>query len=189
MTGKRIGYVRVSTTDQNPDRQLVDVQLDKKFIDYASAINLNRDALQEMLRFVREDDTVFVHSMDRLARTVKDLKEVVITLTQKNVKVKFLKENIEFGNENSSLSMLMLHLLGAFAEFEHAFILERQMQGISIAKGKGRYKGRSQKLNSDKIEILRKEMLTRKSKSQIAKELGVSRQTLYKYIDNLAVQI
>jgi len=189
MTGKRIGYIRVSTTDQNPDRQLVDVPLDKKFIDYASASNLNRDSLQEMLRFVREDDIVFVHSMDRLARTVKDLKEVVIDLTQKNVKVKFLKENIEFGNENSALSMLMLHMLGAFAEFEYAFIRERQTEGISIAKGKGRYKGRSQKLTKEKIEILKSEMLTRKSKTQIAKDLGVSRQTLYKYIENLGVLI
>jgi DNA invertase Pin-like site-specific DNA recombinase len=140
MTGKRIGYIRVSTVDQNPDRQLADVQLDRKFTDYSSAVNLNRDALQEMLRFVREDDIVFVHSMDRLARTVKDLKEVVIFLNKKNVNVKFIKENLDFGHENSSLSMLMLHILGAFAEFEHAFIRERQMEGIAQAKLKGRYK-------------------------------------------------
>jgi DNA invertase Pin-like site-specific DNA recombinase len=175
--------------DQHPDRQLTDIQLDRKFIEYASAVNLNREALQEMLRFAREDDIVFVHSMDRLARTVKDLKEVVTLLTKKNVIVKFVKEGLEFGRDNSAMSMLTLHLMGAFAEFEHAFIRERQMEGIKIAKTNGKYRGGHPKLNAAHIEKLRKELLTRKSKNQIAKDMGVSRQTLYKYIDRLGVQI
>jgi DNA invertase Pin-like site-specific DNA recombinase len=189
MTGKRIGYIRVSTVDQHPDRQLVDVQLDKKFIEFASASTINRPQLQTMMDFVREDDIVFVHSMDRLSRTVKDLKDVVTFLIEKNVKIKFVKEGLEFGRENSSISMLMLHLLGAFAEFEHAFIRERQLEGVSIAKSKGRYKGGHKKLNESKIEVLRKELLTRKSKTQIAKELGICRQSLYGYIERLGVQI
>jgi DNA invertase Pin-like site-specific DNA recombinase len=190
MTGKRIGYIRVSTIDQNPDRQLDQLQLDKKFIEYASAKStIGRPQLQQMLEFVREDDVIFVHSMDRLARNVYDLKKLVTTITEKKVKVCFVKENLEFTNENSSFSNLMLHILGSFAEFEYAFIRERQQEGIVIAKKLGRFKGRSEKLNEGDIEILKKELLTRKSKTKIAEELGISRTCLYKYLEKLNIKV
>lgn len=185
MTGKRIGYIRVSTVDQNPDRQLENISLEKKFVDYASAKSTNRPQLKAMLDFVREDDIVIVHSMDRLARNLKDLKEIVDHLVSKNVQVQFVKENMIFSGENSALATLMLHMMGAFAEFEYAFIRERQREGIEIAKRKGKFRGSTKKLNSEKVEILKKELLTRKSKSQIALDLGVSRFTLYRYIHKL----
>lgn len=185
MVGKTIGYIRVSTTDQNPDRQLENVKLDKKFIDYASAKSTNRPQLKMMLDFVREDDIVMVHSMDRFARNVKDLKELVETLVNKKVQVHFLKENLQFTGESSAASNLVLHMMGAFAEFEYAFIKERQREGIEIAKRKGRFRGKVMKLDDEKIEILKKELQTRKSKTKIAKELGISRFTLYRYIQRI----
>jgi len=182
MTGKRIGYIRVSTTDQNPDRQLESIPLDKKFIDYASAKSTNRPQLTAMLEFVREDDIVIVHSMDRLARNVKDLKSLVDDLLQKKIQIHFMKENLQFQGQNSALANLMLHMMGAFAEFEYAFIRERQREGIEIAKKKGKFKGMTKKLDSEKVEILKKDLLTRKSKTQIALDLGISRFTLYRYM-------
>lgn len=185
MSGKRIGYIRVSTAEQNPDRQLESVQVDKKFIDYSSAKSTNRPELKAMLDFVREDDIVIVHSMDRLARNVKDLKFLVDDLLQRKIEIHFMKENLQFKGENSALANLMLHMMGAFAEFEYAFIKERQREGIEIAKKKGKFKGTAKKLNAEKIEILKKELLTRKRRSHIASDLGISRFTLYRYIDKL----
>ncbi len=185
MTGKRIGYVRVSTNEQNPDRQLENIPLDKKFIDYASAKSTNRPQLKAMLDFVREDDIVIIHSMDRLARNLTDLKNIVDHLISKKIQVHFIKENLQFNGESSPISNLMLHLMGAFAEFEYAFIMERQREGIAIARTRGRFGGSKKKLNAEKIEILRKELLTRKTKTQIAKELGISRFCLYNYIKEI----
>jgi DNA invertase Pin-like site-specific DNA recombinase len=185
MSGKRIGYIRVSTTDQNPDRQLESVQVDKKFIDYASAKSTNRPQLKAMLDFVREDDVIIVHSMDRLARNLKDLKTLVDDLLAKKIQIHFLKENLQFSGETTALANLMLHMMGAFAEFEYAFIRERQKEGIEVAKRKGKFKGTTKKLNAEKIEILKRDLQTRKSKSQIAQDLGISRFTLYRYIDKL----
>lgn len=182
MTGKKIGYIRVSTTDQNPDRQLENISLDKKFIDYSSAKSTNRPQLKSMLDFVREDDVVVIHSMDRLARNVKDLKNVVDALISKKVLVHFIKENLVFTKDESATSNLILHLMGAFAEFEYAFIRERQREGIEVAKKKGIFRGRNKKMNSEKIEILKNDLKTRKSKTMIAKDLGISRFTLYRYI-------
>lgn len=189
MTSKRIGYIRVSTTDQNPDRQLESIEVDKKFIDYASAKSTNRPQLKAMLEFVREDDVIIVHSMDRLARNLKDLKELVDSLVSKRIQVHFLKENIQFSGENSALANLMLHMMGAFAEFEYAFIKERQREGIEIAKKKGKFKGTTKKLNAEKIEILKNELLTRKKITKIAKDLGVSRFTIYRYIKEFDLQM
>jgi DNA invertase Pin-like site-specific DNA recombinase len=186
MTGKRIGYIRVSTTDQNPDRQLESMQVDKKFIDYASAKSTDRPQLQMMLEFVREDDIVMVHSMDRLARNVTDLRNLVNCLVAKKVQVHFMKENLQFTGIESAMSNLLLSLMGAFAEFEHAFIRERQAEGISIAKKQGKFHGGHKKLNAEKIAILRELILTRKTKSAIAKELGVSRTSLYNYMAQMA---
>ncbi len=184
-TGKRIGYVRVSTSDQNPDRQLEGIQLDKKFIDYASAKSTNRPQLKTMLDFVREDDIILVHSMDRLARNLKDLRDLVDSLVKQKIQVHFIKENLQFNGQDSAMSTLLLSLMGAFAEFEYAFIKERQKEGIAVAKKQGKFKGSKKKLNSEKIELLKEELKTRKSKSQIAQELGISRFTLYRYLEKI----
>lgn len=185
MTGKRIGYIRVSMPSQNPDRQLEGVALDKRFVEHASAKSTNRPQLQSLLDYIREDDCVLVHSMDRLARNVKDLKMIVDTLVNQGVQVHFVKEGIIFDGQANPMSNLMLHLMGAFAEFEHAFILERQREGIEIAKKLGKFKGGTKKISGEKMQYLISQLPTRKSKSLIAKELGVSRFTLYKYIKEI----
>ena len=181
MTGKRIGYVRVSANDQNPARQLDGVQIDKKFVEYASGKSTNRPELKAMLEFVREDDTVIVHSMDRLARNQTDLKTLVFGLVANKVSVHFVNINMTFTGDDSPIARFMLDMLGAVAELERAFIRERQAEGIAIAKAQGRYKGRAIKLNRKMIEELENRLThTRDSKTKIAKDLGISRFTLYR---------
>ncbi len=182
MTGKRIGYIRVSTPEQNPDRQLEGVILDKKFIEYASAKNMDRPQLKFMMDYVREDDTIYVHSMDRLARNVKDLRNLVDNLISKKVQIHFLKENLIFDGVDNPMSNLMLSLMGAFAEFEHAFIMERQREGIEAAKKSKKFKGGHDKLNVDQIEFIKNLLAQRKSIGQISRDLGVCRVTLYKFL-------
>lgn len=125
MAGKTVGYIRVSSFDQNPDRQLEGIKLDKKFIDKASGKNINRPALEELINYVREDDIVVVHSMDRLARNLDDLRKIVKKLTNQNIQVKFLKENLIFAGDDSPMANLLLSVMGAFAEFERSLIKER----------------------------------------------------------------
>ena len=186
MSGKRVGYIRVSTYDQNPERQLEGISLDEKFVDYASAKSTARPELQSMIRFVRKDDIVIVHSMDRLARNVRDLRTLVDLLNEKKVQVEFVKENLKFNGQDSAMSNLLLSLMGAFAEFEYAFIKERQREGIAAAKKNGKFKGTQKKLNAEKIEKLKIDLqTTRKSKSKIANEFGISRLTLYRYMKDL----
>lgn len=183
MSGKRIGYIRVSTVDQNPDRQLVDIQLDKKFIDHASASSLDRPQLKTMLEFIREDDVIIVHSMDRLARNVVDLRKIVDEVVGKQAEVRFIKENLIFNSSKNSMSNLLLNVMGAMAEFELEFIRERIREGVALAKSQGKYKGRARKLNAEKIDLLKEQMKTRNSKSQIARNLKISRRTLYNYLE------
>lgn len=189
MSGKRIGYVRVSSIDQNPQRQLESVTLDKKFVDFASAKSTNRPQLKALLEFVREDDVVIVHSMDRLARNLRDLKQLVHDFISQKIEVHFVKENLQFSSENSATSILILHLMGAFAEFEYSFIRERQREGIEVAKRKGVYKGKKKKIKPGMELIIQREMMTRKSKSQIAQDLGVCRLTLYRHLKEIQKKV
>nr|BDG00936.1 resolvase [Pseudomonas aeruginosa] len=137
MHGQRIGYVRVSSFDQNPERQLEQIQVDKVFTDKASGKDTRRPELERLLAFVREGDTVVVHSMDRLARNLDDLRRLVQGLTQRGVRIEFLKEHLTFTGEDSPMANLMLSVMGAFAEFERALIRERQREGIALAKQRG----------------------------------------------------
>jgi DNA invertase Pin-like site-specific DNA recombinase len=182
MTGKNIGYIRVSTIEQNLERQLEGIKLDRSFIDKVSGKSVNRPALQEMLAYVRDGDTVIVHSMDRLARNVDDLRQIVKGLTAKQVKVKFIKECLEFTGEDSPMSNLLLSVMGAFAEFERTLIKERQMEGIELAKKRGVYKGRRAALSDDQIILLKEQITLGNNKSELAKEFSISRETLYKYL-------
>lgn len=125
MKGHRIGYIRVSSFDQNPERQLEQVQMDKVFTDKASGKDTHRPALDSLLSFVRDGDTVVVHSMDRFARNLDDLRRLVQQLTQRNVRIEFVKEHLTFTGEDSPIANLMLSVMGAFAEFERALISER----------------------------------------------------------------
>ena len=109
--GKRIGYIRVSTTDQNPERQLENIQVDKKFIEYASGSSMKRPQLELMIDYVREDDLVIIHSIDRLARNVRNLHEIIDQLLSKGVSVKFIKEGLSFNGNDSAMSKLILGIL------------------------------------------------------------------------------
>lgn len=184
--GINIGYIRVSTIDQNIDRQLEGLKIDKKFIDYASGKDTNRPNLQLMLEFSREGDNIYVHSMDRLARHLPDLLEIVKEIVNKKVKINFVKENLTFTGEDSPMSHLLLSMLGAIAQFERSLILERQREGIAAAKAKGKFKGGKRKLGPEQIEKLKHLLYnTRESKGKIARELGISPPTFYKYVKEI----
>ncbi|HEY1257141.1 MAG TPA: recombinase family protein [Terracidiphilus sp.] len=183
MTGQRIGYRRVSTADQNTARQLDGVQIDKMFEDKASGKNIERLQLKAALEFCREGDTLLIHSMDRLARSLTDLRLLVKSLTDRGVAVKFIKESLTFTGEDSPMANLLLSMLGAVAEFERALILERQREGIALAKAAGKYKGRKPTLSAAKIAEIRLRAASGEiSRTVLAKEFGISRQTLYTYI-------
>ena len=184
-TGQRIGYKRVSTLVQNTDRQLVDLKLDRVFEDHASGKNTDqRPQLNELMQYVRCGDTVYVHSMDRLARNLQDLLNITEYLLNKGAEIRFLKENLTFESKNSTtpMSKLMMMILGAVAEFERALILERQRDGIAIAKARGAYKGRKP---IDKTIIDKATRMVREGKkiSSVAKELKISRGSIYKYLN------
>ena len=180
--GQRVGYIRVSTDDQNTARQLDGVDVDRTFTDHASGKDTNRPQLAEALRYVRDGDTLVVHSMDRLARSLPDLRRLVDELTARRVAVEFVKENLLFTlDESSPFSTLMLNLLGAFAEFERSMILDRQREGIAVAKAAGKYRGRQPALTPAQAEELRQRLAGGESISALAREYGVSRQTVYNY--------
>jgi DNA invertase Pin-like site-specific DNA recombinase len=177
----RVGYQRVSTVDQNTERQLDGVDVDKMFTDHASGKSTERPQLVEVLGYVRDGDTLVVHSMDRLARNLDDLRALVRTLTGKGVRVEFVKESLTFTGDDSPMNTLLLSMLGAVAEFERAMILERQREGIAIAKAAGKYKGRKSKLPDDRAAELRVRLAAGESATKLATEFGVSRQTVYNY--------
>ena len=183
--GKKIGYIRVSTVDQNPERQLEGIELDKRYVEYASGRTVHRPELKNLVNYVREDDVLYVHSIDRLARNLRDLKLLVDGFVANGVRVIFVKQKLEFCADNSPISNLMLSLLGAIAEFEWEMIRERQLEGIALAKAAGKYVGRKKSLDKAKIETMRIKLKDGFSKSSIARDLGISRKTLYNYIGHL----
>lgn len=183
MKGQRVGYMRVSSLEQNADRQLEGIELDKHYQDKASAKDTNRPALQAMLDFVRQDDLVIVHSMDRLARSLDDLRRIVKDLTSRGVKIQFVKENITFSGDDSALSHLLLSVMGAFAEFERSLIKERQREGIALAKKRGAFKGRQKCLSNEQIITIQERINAGVTKAKIARDLGISRATIYNYCE------
>lgn len=149
-----VGYVRVSTTDQNTERQLDGIQLDKVYTDKLSGATTERPQLQAMLEYVREGDTIHVHSIDRLARSLIDLLALVKEQTARGVQVHFHKENLLFTGEANPTQELMLSIMGSVAQFERAMIRERQREGIAKAKEKGVYKGRAKVVDDEAIRSL-----------------------------------
>jgi len=182
MKGAIIGYIRVSTFEQNTSRQLDGINLDRVFTDKSSGKNTQRLELENLKQFVRDGDTVVVHSMDRLARNLDDLRQTVRYLTEKGVKIQFIKENITFSGEDSPLANLLLSIMGAFAEFERSLILERQLEGIALAKARGAYKGRKPSLSESDISEMCRRVAAGETKAQIARDFEISRQTLYEYL-------
>lgn len=186
MKGQSVGYIRVSSVDQNTERQLEGIKLDKVFTDKASGKNTNRPELKAAMEWVRSGDILVVHSMDRLARNVEDMLRIVRELTGKGVSVRFVKENMTFENESSDpRTMLMFTMLSAFSQFERSLIKERQREGIAIAKAKGVYKGKSPKLNAEQAASLKHLVLQGVPKAQVARQFRISRDTVYEYLKQM----
>lgn len=182
MQGQRLGYVRVSSLEQNPERQLSGIPVDRIFLDQASGRDTQRPQWEALRAFAREGDTLVVHSMDRLARNLDDLRRIVQDLTQDGIEVEFIKEGLRFTGEDSPMARLMLSVMGAFAEFERALIRERQREGIVLAKQRGVYRGRRRTLTKDQVDTLRARVAAGETKAQIARDFGISRETLYQYL-------
>jgi DNA invertase Pin-like site-specific DNA recombinase len=173
----------VSSYDQNEDRQLEHMgDLDRIFTDKASGKDTNRPQLQALLSYAREGDTIVVHSMDRLARNMDDLRQIVKTQTKRSICVQFVKENLLFTGDDSPMANLMLSVLGGVAQFERDLIRERQQEGIALAKKRGVYKGRKKSLSPEKIEELRQRAAAGEKKLPLAREFGISRDTVYEYL-------
>lgn len=182
ITGQRVGYIRVSSLDQNTGRQLDGITIDRTFTDTASGKDVARPQLAAMLGFVRDGDTVIVHSMDRLARNLDDLRRIVRDLTGRGVRVQFVKEQLTFTGDDTAMATLLLSVMGAFAEFERALIGERQREGIALAKKRGAYRGRRRSLTDEQAHTLRRRAAEGAAKATLAREFGISRETVYQYL-------
>lgn len=183
MTGKRIGYKRVSTSEQNPDSQLMSVQLDKIFVDIETGYSTkNRIELKNLREYVREDDLLFVECMDRLGRNSYDLDEIVEFMLKKGVQIHFVREGIILGKKNDLMSKLAYDMMKSFIHFFSQLAKERQRIGIDKAMKEGKYRGGKTKLTEEMKIRLQEFLKTRDSKAKIARELGVSRFSLYRYM-------
>ncbi len=185
MTHQIVGYIRVSSQGQNTARQLADIKLDKEFVDMVTGSNQDRAGLQECLAYVRAGDQLVVDSIDRLARNLQDLQEIVDNLIKKGVSVKFIKENLTFNANKDPMATLTLQIMGAFAEFERTMIRARQRDGIAAAKKAGKHLGRPHKIDNKMRKIVKEKRESCQSIRSIAKELTVSRATIYKVIEQI----
>ncbi|GAA3721336.1 recombinase family protein [Terrabacter ginsenosidimutans] len=187
MPGQVLAYVRVSSVDQNPDRQVAAIrdalgrEPDRWFTDHASGASTDRPALTATLQHARDEDTLVVPSMDRLARSVVDLDRLVTQLTGEGVTVRFLKEGLIFQPTARAdpLAIFQLQVMGAFAQLERALIRDRQREGIEAAKARGVYRGRRRSLTPEQVDIATAEIAAGVPKAVVARRLGVARQTLY----------
>lgn len=180
--GKRVGYIRVSSVDQNTIRQLDGMTLDKTFTDKASGKDTNRRELKATLEYLRDGDVLVVHSIDRLARNLADLLAIVKGLNARGVAVEFCKENLSFSGEDSPSSKLMLSVMGACAEFERSISKERQREGIFKAKQAGKYQGRKSTFKAPQLQEIRDRAAAGENKSALAREFGITRQTVYNFL-------
>ena len=182
MNIQNIAYCRVSSIDQNLARQkegMSGIYLDRVFEEKASAKDTKRPVLQECLNYCREGDILHVHSIDRIARNLRDLQDIVDQLVHKSVTVKFHKEGLVFNGNDDAMSRLMLQMMGAFSEFERALIKERQKEGIAAARKAGKNFGRKKSLSVSQIAEIRQRANSGSPKTLLAAEYGISRTTLY----------
>lgn len=185
MGGHDVGYIRVSSTGQNTDRQLDNIKFHKTFTEKASAGSRKRPVLDECLAYLRDGDTLHVHSIDRLARNLNDLLDIVKELKAKGVSVRFHKDKLTFDAGEDPMSKLMLQIFGAVAEFERALIKERQAEGIAKAKKKGTRFGQKPKLTAAQVKEVQQMVADRYTKRSIAEKFGVSIPTIYNALKSL----
>ena len=173
----KVGYRRVSSNEQNLDRQEL-IGCDKVFEEKVSGASKERKALKDMIDWVREGDEVLVWSIDRLARDLRDLQDIISTLNNKGVSISFISEGLSFSaDKNDALAKLQLQMMGAFSEFERSIIRKRQAEGIAKAKEKGVYNGRKATIDAREIMSLKGQGL---GATAIAKEMGISRISVYR---------
>ena len=177
--GQNVAYIRVSSYDQNLERQLAEQSFDRTFEEKASAKDTDRPELKACIEHLREGDTLHVHSIDRLARNLKDLQTIVEDLTEKGVVVQFHKEHLTFTGKDDPMQNLMLQMIGAVAQFERALIRERQREGIANARKKGAKFGAKKKLSTEQIKEIKLRKDNGETVTELAKEYGIARQTLY----------
>lgn len=190
--GQSVGYVRVSSADQNTDRQLDGIELDRVFVEKITGSAQDRPELLRMMEYVRYGDTVYVHSLDRLARNFDDLLDIIKRLNKKGVIFRSVQENLTLdGASNSPMDTLVLHIFGAIAQFNRSLIRRAQREGIEKAKARGVYKGRKSVLTAKTVGRIEELLAQRNasvenykniSHSDIAKQVGISRSSLYRYL-------
>ena len=174
-------YIRVSTIQQNTDRQLLGIPCDREFMEKVSGKDANRVELQKLLMIIREGDEINVHELSRLARNTQDLLGLVDQILSKGASIKFHKESLFFdaSKKHDAFQNLMLTMLGAISQFERDLMLERQREGIAIAKEKGKYKGRPSNFSKDDLLRICEEFAVSSNKAALAKKWGISRGYLY----------
>ena len=183
MSGKRIGYRRVSSVGQNLDRQELG-DCDRIFEDKLSGGSRNRPGLEELLRYIRDGDRVVVFSIDRLARDLRDLQQIIQEVLEAEASIEFVKEKLTFTpDKDDPFQTLQLQMMGAFAQLERSLIRSRQAEGIAKAKERGVYKGRKRSINRDRVLELKSEGA---KVSQIASELNISRMSVYRIVSEAA---
>ncbi len=191
MAGQQVAYRRVSTVLQNEGRQLdeVGIKFDAEFTDKVSGKDRKRPELEACLKHCRKGDTLHIHSIDRLARSLKDLQEIVDELVSKGVTVKFHKGELTFTGEDNPMNKLMLQMMGAFSEFELSIINERRREGQQVAKKNGKHIGRKSSLTAEDAVKVKELWKSGLNKMQIAEDMGVSRGTLYKLIKEHSIEL
>lgn len=185
IAGQKVGYARVSSKDQNLERQTAALKKEKCFrifTDTVSGSSTDRPGLDGALNYVRPGDQLVVMSMDRLARSLIDLHRLVDELTSQDISVKFLKEGQTYSLNSTPIAKLMLGLLGSVAEFERSIIRERQAEGIARAKARGVYKGRAKALSDEQLAQASEWVDAGVPKAEVARRLGIGRTTLYNYL-------
>lgn len=192
-TTQRVAYVRVSSAGQNLARQLEAIgDVDKTYREYQSGSTTSqRPVLREALDYVREGDTLVVASIDRLARSLRDMLAIMEELETKGVTVEFTAQGLTIRPDGGDLTTrLILHIITAVAQSEREMLRERQAEGIAIAKQlPGKYPGRKRRLNSDQIREMRNAVASGVPKAQIARTYGISRNTLYRYLEQPSLPI
>ncbi len=178
---KQLGYKRVSSVDQNEDRQLDGIVLDKVYIDKMTGSVRERPQLDALIEYARDGDIIHVHSIDRLARDLRHLQELVELFVRSGVSIKFHSESLTFNGEDNAMNTLLLHVMGAFAQFERSLIRTRQREGIEIAKQKGKHCGRPKLDMSRRIEAIE---LCKKGMniSEISRAMKLSRGSITKLL-------
>jgi len=180
--GQAVGYIRVSSAGQNDERQLAGVELDEVFREKISAVTTDRPKLTECITYLRKNDSLHVHSMDRLARNLVDLQKILQCLVDKGVEVRFHKENLVFKGDSSPFDKLLLQVIGAFSEFERSILKERQREGIENARRNGKHLGRLPTLADPQIAELRELAMQGEKKTALAARFNISRTTVYAYL-------